>query len=377
MQTTPASVIRAAIRQAGGQLPFDQFMQLALYAPGTGYYVNGRRKLGAAGDFITAPDISPLFGQCLANQCAELLETLGNGDLLEFGAGSGQMAASILRHLHALDRLPEHYLILDTSPDLQAQQRACLAQAVPDLLPRITWLDRLPATGWRGIVLANELLDALPVHRVHYTGTTWQEEYVTWQQHRLQSIRGPIQSPGLAQATDRIPTELLPDGYQTEINLRLAPWLSAITERMAQGALILIDYGYTANEYYHPERTNGTLLCYHHHQAHTDPYQRVGQQDITAHVNFSEVAHAGLDAGLQLAGFTTQAQFLLGTGLTDLLQQARQAHPEDEAALLAAVRQFTLPTTMGERFKVIGFNQNLTYHWRGLAGADQSARLQV
>ncbi len=373
MRTSPESVIRTAIRQAGGQLPFDQFMQLVLYAPGTGYYVNGRRKLGASGDFITAPDISPLFGQCLANQCAELLEALGSGDLLEFGAGSGRMAASILRHLHMLGRLPEHYLILDTSPDLQAQQRAYLVQAVPDLLPRVTWLDRLPATGWRGIVLANELLDALPVHRVYYTGTAWQEEYVTWQQHCFQSIHGPIQSPGLAQATGRIPTESLPVGYQTEINLRLAPWLSALAERMAQGALILIDYGYTATEYYHPERTDGTLLCYHRHQANTDPYQRVGQQDITAHVNFSDVAHAGLDAGLQLAGFTTQAQFLLGTGLTDLLQQTRQAHPEDEVTLLAAVRQLTLPTAMGEQFKVIGFNQNLTCHWRGLTSMASAA----
>ena len=356
MPVTPESVIRTAIRQAGGQLPFDQFMQLALYAPGTGYYVNGGYKLGANGDFITAPDLSPLFGQCLANQCAELLEVMGSGDLLEFGAGSGRMAASILRHLHTLDRLPAHYLILDTSPDLRVQQHAYLAQTVPELMPLISWLDHLPETSWRGIILANELLDALPVHRVHYTHPAWLEEQVTWQHDRLQSIWAPIQSPALAQAVRKIPTESLPSGYQTEINLRLAPWLSVITEHLAQGALILIDYGYTATEYYHPERTDGTLMCYHRHQAHTNPYQRIGQQDITAHVNFSDLAHAGLDQGLLLAGFTTQAQFLLGTGLTDLLQQARQTHPTDEATLLAAVKQLPLPTMMGERFKVLGFN---------------------
>jgi len=232
-------------------------------------------------------------------------------------------------------------------------------------MPRITWLDRLPAPGWRGIVLANELLDALPVHRVCYTGTAWCEASVTWQQGGFQSAWTPIHSPGLAQAVRRIPTAALPDGYQTEINLRLAPWLSAITERLAQGALILTDYGYPATGYYHPDRADGTLLCYHRHQASTDPYQRVGEQDITAHVNFSDVAHAGLDAGLTLAGFTTQARFLLNTGLPDLIQQTRQTHPQDEPTLLAAIRQLTLPTAMGERFKVIGFNQDLALRWHG------------
>ncbi|MEL6710437.1 MAG: SAM-dependent methyltransferase [Pseudomonadota bacterium] len=375
MPATPESVIRTAIRQSGGQLPFDQFMQLALYAPGTGYYVNGRRKLGADGDFVTAPDISPLFGQCLANQCAELLAVIGQGNLLEFGAGTGRLAASLLRHLHTLDQLPERYLILDTSPDLRAQQHAYLQQTIPDLMPRVTWLDRLPTTNWRGIILANELLDALPVHRVHYTGTEWLEEFVTWQQGRFEPVSGPLHSPGLAQAVRKIPTESLPTGYQTEINLRLAPWLNAVTEHMLQGALLLIDYGYTAAEYYHPERASGTLMCYHRHQANTDPYQRIGQQDITAHVNFSDLAHAGADAGLQLAGFTTQAKFLLNTGLPELLPQALQAHPQDEATLLAAVKQFTLPTMMGERFKALAFSKDLTYNWSGLIDIDQSIYL--
>ncbi|MEM6405988.1 MAG: SAM-dependent methyltransferase [Pseudomonadota bacterium] len=375
MPATPESVVRTAIRQSGGQLPFDQFMQLALYAPGTGYYVNGRRKLGADGDFVTAPDISPLFGQCLANQCAELLAVIGQGNLLEFGAGTGRLAASLLRHLHTLDQLPEHYLILDTSPDLRAQQHAYLQQTIPDLMPRVTWLDRLPTSNWRGIILANELLDALPVHRVHYTGTEWLEEFVTWQQDRFEPVSGPLHSPGLAQAVRKIPTQSLPAGYQTEINLRLAPWLNAVTEHMLQGALILIDYGYTAAEYYHPERASGTLMCYHRHQASANPYQRIGEQDITAHVNFSDLAHAGADAGLQLAGFTTQAKFLLNTGLPELLPQALQAHPQDEATLLAAVKQFTLPTMMGERFKALAFSKDLTYNWRGLIDIDQSIYL--
>jgi SAM-dependent MidA family methyltransferase len=375
MPVTPESVIRAAIQQANGKLPFDQFMQLALYAPGTGYYVNGRQKLGSDGDFITAPDISPLFSQCLANQCAELLDAIDGGDLLECGAGSGQMAANLLRHLQTLDKLPERYLILDTSPDLQAQQHAHLTQTVPDLMPRITWLNHLPEHSWRGIVLANELLDALPVHRVRYTGTTWLEEYVIWQHDRFQATHAPIQSPGLAQAVQTIPTESLSTGYQTEINLRLAPWLQAITAQMTQGALMLIDYGYPETEYYHPERTGGTLMCYHRHQANTDPYRRIGQQDITAHVNFSALAHAGLDLGLRLAGFTTQTHFLLGTGLTDLLQQALQTCPQNESALLAAVRQLTLPTAMGERFKVLGFNKDLSLTWRGLLDANRSIYL--
>ncbi len=372
---TLTASIRSAIQAAAGQLPFDQFMDLALYSPGTGYYVNGSGKLGATGDFTTAPEFSPLFGECLANQCADLLTALSGADMLELGAGSGRMAASLLRRLQTLDALPDRYLILDTSPDLQAAQRAWLSEAVPDLLPRVTWLQALPEPGWRGVVVANEVLDAFPVHRVQFTGEVWLEGFVTWQADQFSTVWAPIKSPGLADAVRQIPTNQLSAGYQTELNLRLSPWLAAITACMAQGALLFIDYGYSAAEYFHPERSAGTLQCYHQHQANTELFQRIGQQDITAHVNFSQLAHAALDQGLKLAGYTTQTHFLFNTGLEQQLSAALQQNADNQLNLLAAVKQLTLPTAMGERFKVIGFNQQLDLSWQGFHHYDQRAYL--
>ena len=374
-QTTLTATIRTAIQAAGGQLPFDQYMDLALYAPGTGYYVNGRRKIGATGDFTTAPEISPLYSTCLGNQSAELLTAMGGGDILEMGAGSGRMAADILRQLDTLKVLPERYLILETSPEHQAAQRAWLTETIPALLPRVTWLHNLPEPGWRGIVLANEVIDAFPVHRVRYTGDEWQEGYVIWQNDRFQTDWAQLQSPGLANAVQQIPTEQLTPRYQTELNLRLAPWMAAIATSMTQGAIIIIDYGYPAKAYYHPERSTGTLQCYHQHQANTALYQRIGQQDITAHVNFSHLAHAALDQGLQLAGYSTQAQFLINTGLEAQLSKALNLADDDTMNIVAGVKQLTLPTAMGERFKVIGFQKQLELDWQGFNQNDQRAYL--
>ena len=368
-------IIRTAIQAAQGLLPFDQFMELALYAPGAGYYVNGSRKLGATGDFTTAPELSPLFSECIANQCVELLSALTQGEILEMGAGSGRMAASILQHLHTLDALPERYLILDTSPDLQATQRAWLQHTIPDVLPCVEWLQTLPEPGWNGVVLANEVLDAFPVHRVQFTGSNWQEGFVAWQDNQFLTVWASIQSPGLAAAVQQIPTKHLVAGYQTELNLRLSPWLATINQSMAQGAILLIDYGYTDAEYYHPERTTGTLQCYHRHQANTELYQRIGQQDITAHINFSSLAHAALDQGLNLAGYTTQAHFLFNNGLEALLTTALDQAMEPDLNVLAAVKQLTLPTTMGERFQAIGFNKKIDLTWQGFLNNDRRAYL--
>ena len=375
-QTTLTATIRTAIQATGGRLPFDQYMDLALYAPGAGYYVNGRRKIGTTGDFTTAPEISPLYSACLGNQSAELLKAMIDGDILEMGAGTGRMAADLLRQLQILDALPKRYLILETSPEHQATQRAWFAETIPDLLPRIEWLNQLPAPGWRGIILANEVIDAFPVHRVRYTGDEWQEGYVIWQNDQIQTDWAPIQSPGLAQAAQQIPTAQLIPGYQTELNLRLTPWLAAIANCMTQGAILIIDYGYPAKEYYHPERTAGTLQCYHQHQANTKLYQRIGQQDITAHVNFSQLAHAALDQGLQLAGYTTQAQFLINTGLEAELSKTHNLAADETMNIMAGVKQLTLPTAMGERFKVIGFQQQLEeLAWQGFSQHDQRAYL--
>lgn len=368
-------VIRTAIGRHHGRLPFDQFMELALYAPGAGYYVNGSRKLGATGDFVTAPEISALFSQCLANQAAEVLVQLKQGEILEFGAGSGRMAADILQHLSQVDCLPARYLIMEVSPDLRALQQQAIQQAVPELIDRVHWIGVLPNTGWQGVVLANEVLDAMPVHRFRFTSEGWQEAFVSDTNQGFTECWDKAQSPGLLAAIDRLTQRIgaLPEGYQSEINLRMQPWLAAIAGFMAKGAILLIDYGYSEREYYHTERSAGTLICHFQHKAYSDPYQRVGLQDITANVDFSALAHAGLDTGLVLAGYTTQAHFLLDNGLDNCLQAMDD--PVQHLQTVSEVKRLTLPTEMGERFKVMGFTQALDINLAGFQSRDMSAYL--
>ena len=375
LQTTQA-LIREQIAQAGGCLPFDVFMELALYAPGAGYYVNGTHKFGVDGDFVTAPEISPLFSQCLAAQAGQVLEQLSGGDILEFGAGSGAMAADVLLQLERLDQLPKRYLILELSPGLQARQRETLAQRAPGLLDRVHWLQGLPEPGWRGVVLANEVLDAMPVHRFRQGAAGCEELGVHWQDGhfaaRWQADCSATLQARVAELADRLGA--FSEGYDSEINLRLDGWLQALAQVMGQGALILIDYGYSEREYYHPERSGGTLICHYRHRAHADPLQLVGLQDITANVDFSAVAAAALDAGLSLAGYTTQAHFLINNGLQALLTEA-SADTHQQVQRLQQVKQLTLPTTMGERFKVIGLQKDLELPLQGFVMGDMRAYL--
>ena len=369
-------ILQAAIVQANGRLPFDQFMDLALYAPGAGYYVNGSHKLGVQGDFVTAPEISSLFSQCLANQVAQVLASLSQSEILEFGAGSGRMAADVLMQLQRLDGLPERYLILEVSPDLRLRQQEVLQHRVPDLVGRVEWIETLPAVGWQGVVLANEVLDAMPVHRFRWTGEDWQEAYVTYASEvNFAECWDAVQSPGLLSALRALGERIgvLPTGYQSEVNLRMHPWLAAIAGFMQRGAVLLIDYGYTEREYYHPERTEGTLICHFQHQAYTNPYERVGLQDITANVDFSALAHAGLDVGFSLAGYTPQAHFLLDNGWDGLFQgiddsmQGLQKRSE--------AKRLLLPTEMGERFKVMAFVRALDMALQGFQSRDMRAYL--
>ncbi len=368
--------IQQAIQQAGGALPFDQFMELALYAPNYGYYVGGRQKFGAAGDFVTAPEISPLFSRCLANQCAQALDVLSGGDILEFGAGSGRMAADILLHLQSIDALPERYCILDLSADLQADQQHRLQQAVPHLMSRITWIRQLPDAGWRGVVLANEVLDAMPVHRFQWTGEAWRESFVRDSATGLLECWQPINSPGLLSALQQLVGRIgeLPVGYQSEINLRMSAWLAAIAEFLAQGLLLLIDYGYAEREYYHPERSQGTLVCHHQHQASSNPFMRIGEQDITANVDFTALAHAALDNDFELAGYTNQMYFLLDNGLDQLVGMGDMASL-DQVNQLQAVKQLTLPSEMGERFKVMALQRRMDIRLNGFRSHDLRAYL--
>ncbi len=370
------ALIRAEIAAAGGTLPFDRFMDLALYAPGLGYYVAGATKFGAAGDFVTAPEISPLFGECVAVQCAEALARLGGGEVLEFGAGSGALAVQVLRGLEQAGALPHRYLILEPSPDLQARQREQLAGQPPHLAGRCQWLTSLPA-GFRGVILANEVLDAMPVHRFHIDerGES-QEVCVTDQDGILGEVVVPIRSPGLAGAIAALHGEGLAraPGYSSEINLRLAPWCAALADSLVAGLVLLIDYGYPAATYYQPDRTMGTLVCHWCHQAHGDPFRHVGLQDITAHVDFSALAQAGQAAGLEIAGFATQAHFLIGCGIDRLMAKGSES-TEPDPNLALGVKQLLLPSAMGERFKVLAFTRDLPGPWCGFTLRDLRDRL--
>ena len=346
--------LRAEIARAGGWIGFARYMELALYEPGLGYYSAGASKLGAAGDFVTAPELAPLFGRCLAVQCEEVLGTLGGGDLLELGAGSGAMAAALLAELERRDALPRRYRILDVSADLRERQRETIAAAVPGLADRVEWLDRLPGD-FTGVIVANEVLDALPVERFVMRGGEVASLGVAVREGRLAWCEGPA-SERLVEAVRHIERDTgaaWPEGYVSEVSLALGPWLGAIAAALARGVMLFVDYGLPRREYYSPERSEGTLLCHFRHRFHEDPFARPGLQDITAWVDFTAVAEAALAAGLDLAGYTTQAHFLLGSGLDGFLAGAAGLGVVPRAQLSRQAMLLTLPGEMGERFKVI------------------------
>lgn len=367
--------LRAEAAARGGRLPFDRFMELALYAPGLGYYTGGAHKLGRGGDFVTAPELTPLFGRTLAGQCREVLERLGGGDVLELGAGSGALAVDLLGELAANGPLPGRYLILELSAELRARQQARIAESLPLLAARVEWLDRLPER-FTGLVLANEVLDAMPVHRFRIgPGGEPLEMYVRPAAEGWAELADTPESPGLTAAIRALQAAGLArePGYESEINLRLAPWARVLAESVERGLVLLVDYGYPAAEYYRPDRRSGTLMCYSGHRAHSDPYALPGLQDITAHVDFTALARAGAEAGLALAGYTTQAHFLLGCGIDRLLAQAA-AGPSALDDLTAA-RQLLLPTAMGERFRVLGLQKGVSGPWCGFSVRDLRERL--
>ena len=369
--------LRAEIANAGGAISFARFMDLALYAPGLGYYRAGARKFGPSGDFITAPELSPLFSRCLARQCREILQALGGGEILELGAGSGIMAADLLLELRALDALPERYAILELSGELRERQRQTLADQAPELLNRVVWLDALPEPGFRGVVLGNEVLDALPVERFRVTAHGPRRLMVIWTGAGLDWAEGE-EDPAVTATVARLESDLgwcLPEGYTSEYVPHLADWLRAIAEPLAAGALLFVDYGYPRRAYYHPERATGTLLCHYRHRVHDDPLILPGLQDITASVDFTAVANAADAAGLEVAGYTSQNYFLFGYGLMELLAEVDAT---DSVRYLEQVRQvklLTLPGEMGDRFQAIALTRHLEIPLRGFTFRDERGRL--
>jgi len=367
-------LIHAEIAAGDGAIPFHRFMALALYAPGLGYYSGGAHKFGAGGDFVTAPELSPLFSRCLARQCREVLGRLGGGDILELGAGSGVMAADMLRELNTDP--PNRYLILEVSGELRERQQATLAARVPGLLDRVQWLDALPGPGFRGVVVGNEVLDALPVDRFRMTEQGPVPRQIAWEEGFVWREGPP--DPQLTAAVASLQEHLaypLPVGYESELNLRLPAWIASLAEILKAGALLFIDYGYPRREYYHPQRATGTLLCHYRHRVHDDPLILPGLQDITASVDFTAVAAAGLAAGLAVAGYTSQSYFLFGSGLEALLAEADPADALRYLELTRQVKRLTLPGEMGERCKAIALTRGIDGPLRGFSVFDERGRL--
>jgi SAM-dependent MidA family methyltransferase len=368
--------VREAIAAAGGWIDFARYMEMVLYEPGLGYYSAGAHKLGVEGDFITAPEVAPVFSRCIAAQCRDVLAELPGGDVLELGAGSGAMAAVILAELQRVDRLPQRYFILDVSADLRERQRATLAGTVPHLLERVQWLDTLPAC-FEGVILANEVLDALPVQRFVVRAEAVNALGVTWQlgQLELAETRAAPQLHARVRALEQELDTSFASGYCSEWHPTLGPWIAALGQTLARGALLLIDYGLPRRELYAPERSTGTLLCHFRHRFHDDALARPGLQDITAWVDFTAVAEAGVAAGLELAGYTTQAQFLIGCGIEHWLRDVADLDTVQRVNLSRQVMLLTLPGEMGERFKAIAFTRGLDSSLRGFSARDLSHQL--
>ena len=393
-----AAHIREQLACAGGWLSFERFMELALYAPGLGYYSAGSAKLGPGGDFVTAPEVSNLFGRCLARQCAEVLEATG-GTILELGAGTGRLAADLLAALAEAGVMPERYAILEVSADLAERQRKHLARLPAALRERVVWLERLPEKPLRGVILANEVADALPCRRFR------------WQQERLWEIGVVVDEaarPGhaaaaramdgaasaeataaageeaitfreecappdaaLARAGEELLASLdepLSEAYTSEICLRVAPWIATLGECLERGVLLLADYGLPRRHYYHPDRWSGTLRCHFKHRAHDDPYINLGVQDITAWVDFTRVAEAAVAADLAVSGFATQAAFLLASGLEERVAEAPGT--VERARLAGEARRLIMPEEMGEAFKFMALTREYERPLGGFALQD-------
>lgn len=359
------ALIRGQIAASGGVVAFSRFMELALYAPGLGYYSAGSRKFGAEGDFVTSPELGPIFAQCVAEGAAQVFAQLdGDVDFFEIGSGSGAFAEAALQHLSAMGALPARYLILEPSADLRERQQARLAASLaPDVFARVAWLDGPPESKWRGLLFANEVLDALPTPRFAVRGGEVYEEHVALDPEGS-LIRVDQPADALLHAAVRHVERTLgapfAEGYRSELLPQLPYWIQAVGGLLQDGAMLFVDYGYPRQEYYLPERSDGTLVCHHRHRANANPFHLPGLQDITAFVDFTALAEAGVNAGFDFAGYCAQASFLINCGLPgrlaaieaidDLVERHRRTNE---------VKRLTLPGEMGERFQVMGFQRGV------------------
>ena len=370
--TQLSALIHREIAASGGWITFARYMELALYAPGLGYYSAGARKLGAAGDFVTAPEISSLFGQTLARQLAQIVQ-LTQGDILEVGAGSGRLALQLLLELDALGSLPTHYFILEVSADLRARQQQLLTSLTPHHRERVQWLSTLPSS-FTGVIVGNEVLDAMPVHLVVWRDDAMFERGVISQDNNFSWSERALVQGHLYDAARRIAPAA---PYLSEINLAAPAFIASLADVLQSGVILMIDYGFGASEYYHPQRAQGTLMCHYRHHAHADPFYLPGLQDITAHVDFSAIAESGLSHGLELLGYTTQVNFLINCGITDILSQTPAENTKAYLPLAAHAQKLLSPAEMGELFKVIALGKNLDAALLGFTRGDKSRLLDT
>lgn len=355
--------IQKSIRRHG-PLTFAQYMEKALYTPGLGYYASGLPKIGQTGDFVTAPEISPIFSHCLARQAMQVLQSLPEANILEFGAGQGTMAKDIMLELDAQQQSLHRYYIVELSADLRARQQATLQAQLPAVLfEKIVWLDQLPTKPISAVILANEVLDAMPFERIRIEPEQALQGFVTFDESKNQfawDYQKITQKP-LQQFANHLIEYIgkVSDlGYETELNLNITPWLKSISTFLSQGVVLLIDYGYARTEYYQPSRVMGTLRCHYQHRAHSNPFYCPGLQDITAHVDFTAVAESAYEAGFKVTGYTTQAHFLMGSGLLEMASN-HDVPITEQLKTAQQIKTLTLPNEMGETFKVIALSKAL------------------
>lgn len=367
--------IREAIRK-NGAIPFSQYMEMALYDPGLGYYSAGLHKLGRSGDFVTSPELGPLFAACLAAQAEEIGSRMGHYEVLEVGAGTGRLAADFLGQVKP-DRAPDRYLILERSADLRQVQLEMITKQAPAWLDRVIWLDKPPAEQWQGVLIANEVIDALPAERFRISSGNVEQVCVTETETGFDWTTTAA-APELEAAVRHLESDtgnVFADAYCSEIQPQLPAWLHALTENLVQGLALFIDYGYPRKEFYLPERSDGTLMCHYRHQAHDDPFFWPGLQDITAWVDFTALAEAADACDLEVEGYTSQSMFLLACGLEGILREKIEQSRDGGLALNNEVRQLTMPGMMGERFQVMGLGRGLDRDPAGFSLRDLRYRL--
>jgi SAM-dependent MidA family methyltransferase len=371
-----ARILRAC-QQQGGSIAFSDYMRMALYEPVNGYYSSGSPILGQAGDFITAPEVSPLFSRCIARQISQVFQQTAVARVLEFGAGSGVMAVDILLELERLRALPDNYAIIELSAELRERQQRTIRERAAHLFTRVSWLDDLPRASIGAVVVANEVLDAMPVECFRINHDSVERLRIVAQNDRLRMVYTEADEAFVEQvrAIERRRGKAFAHGYCSEFNPMLQAWLASLHALLSEGLVLLIDYGYPVSEYYLDERDSGTLICHYRHRAHADPLWYPGLQDITAFVDFSAVADAAVDLGFEVGGFASQAMFLMGCGLADYYQAEVNDDPRQQLVLSQQIKTLTLPSEMGERFKAMALTSNVDLPLIGFALQDLSNRL--